>query len=365
MKPVRSTQHLHPMLWLLAVSGILLCAVFSYGCTKPVFTQEVALSPLAADAVLVDNAVREQTLLLIRSAEHSLYIEQMTLEDPLILSEIIVKAKSGLEIKILLDRWQPENQKTINQLKNNNISVQFYPAEKGQFHRQKFLISDNKAVLFMSAPWTEAYASFSSLAFMMSGDTVEKTLDAFARDWKYTTTLDLNRDTTTPRDQNIYQPEKVTLTSTVGIKNLILTHIETAQNTLQIETQQLSGNDDVINALVAARQRGCQVRILLDPSCQETTPHTLTIFSRAGVEYRFFNGKGKINSQNNILGQDKKLSRNFAIIDSWRLVYTSSAWIYNTLVINHEGALAIPSPAIAQKCVEIFQADWENATPQN
>ncbi|MCL1919358.1 MAG: phosphatidylserine/phosphatidylglycerophosphate/cardiolipin synthase family protein [Peptococcaceae bacterium] len=343
------TQHLNRIFWILAISGILLSAACTTGCAKPVFTQETALSPLGADAVLVDGAVHEQALQLIRSAEHSLYIEQMTLNDPLILSEIIAKAKTGLEVRILLDQWQRENQNTVSQLKSNNISVQYYPTEKGQFHRQKFLISDNTTVLFVSAPWTEDHAKFSSLAFMSSGDTAQKAVDLFARDWKYTTTLDL--DIKTPLDQSTLPPDKITLTSTAGIKNLILTHIETAQDSIQIETQQLSGDNDIITALVAAQQRGCQVRLLLDPSCQEATPQTLAIFADAGIEFRFFKA------------QDKILNRNFAVFDSQFLVYTSSAWIYSTFVINHEGALAIPSPSVAQKCAGIFQTDWESVTP--
>jgi phosphatidylserine/phosphatidylglycerophosphate/cardiolipin synthase-like enzyme len=296
-----------------------------------------------ADAILVDNAIREHTLEMIRNARHSLYIEQMTLSDPDILDEIIAKGNAGLEIRILLDRWQYENEATMSQLKNNNISAQYYPTEKGQFHRLKFIIADSQTVLFASAPWTQSHDSYSALAFVMSGDTVQKALDLFGRDWYYTTTLELNLH------KNIYDTEKITLTSTVGIKNLLLSHIEGAQQTIQITTQQLSGDIDILNALIAARQRGCQVSILLDSSCWSNTPNTIKALSDAAIEYRFFDT------------QDKVLFRNFGVFDSQRLVYTSSAWVYNTFVINHEGALAIPSPAAAQKCAELFQADWENA----
>ena len=334
---VKPAQHQHHILHTLIIV-ILFCAG---GCSSPVFNHESSLSSLSGEAILTGADVRNQALQLIQSANHSLYIEQLTLDDPVMLNEIIAKAQSGVKVKILLDRWQRENASTLEQLKNNNISAQYYPTEKGQYHCQKFIIADSRTVLFVSAPWSSSHAPYSAIALNMTGDTVQKALDLFAHDWQYTTTLepDITRLT--------YIPEKITLTSTSGIKNLILSHIESAHQTIWIETQHLS-SDEIVNALIAAQKRGCEIRIFLDASCQETIPNTLNTLTDAHIEYRFHNNPEEI------------LYRNFAVFDTCSLVYTSSAWVYNTFVINHEGALAIPSPSAARKCAEIFQADWEN-----
>jgi phosphatidylserine/phosphatidylglycerophosphate/cardiolipin synthase-like enzyme len=342
-----SSNAKHHHHFLRALSLILCCAAGLGGCATPIFKHEPPPSPLTGEALLIDDDVYNQALHLIHSANHTLYIEQMALDDPVILNEIITKAQAGVEIRILLDRWQPENGPTITLLKNNNISAQYYPTEKGQYHRQKLIIADNETALFLSTPWTDSPSLFSSLALIVTGDTVQKALDMFARDWQYTTTLGLNSARTA--DKPSTEPERVTLTSTVGMKNLILSYIESACQTIDLETQQLSGDEDIISALAAAQKRGCKVRIILDSSCLETTPNTLKTLADVHIEYRYFNTPGKI------------LSRNFAVFDTHSLVYTSSAWTYNTFVINYEGALAVPSPAAAQKGADIFQLDWESS----
>ncbi|MCL1790473.1 MAG: phospholipase D-like domain-containing protein [Peptococcaceae bacterium] len=317
------------------------------GCAATIFKYEPPPSLLNEKAVLIDNDIYRQTLLLIKNAEYTLYIEQMILADPVILNEIIAKAERGVEIRILLDRWQHENEPVVDRLKNNNISVQYYPTEKGQYHRQKFIISDNKTVLFVSVPWSDSQSSLSALAFIMTGDTVQKAVDLFARDWHYTTTLEL--DTFYTPQETARELERVTLSSTIGMKHLILSHIESAQESIRIETQQINGDEEIINALISAQKRGCQVRILLDPACLETTPNTIKSLTEAQIECRYYNIPGKT------------LSRNFAIIDTSILINTSSAWTYNTFIINHEGALIIPSLAVTRKCTEVFELDWDQS----
>ena len=327
------------------------CLFVTSGCTLPFLRQEKPpiVSDFPPESILIGNEIRTQTRILLESAQNIIYIEQMTISDSELLSQIIAKAHAGVEVRILLDQWQRENSKTVDLLKNENVSVQYYPTARGQFHRAKFMIIDHKIAVFYSAPWTTAGFNSAAVAFKITGSTVQSAAELFGRDWSDTTTLTL----TIPKGDSLWQ-DNITLART-NIKNQILTRIKSASADIWIETQQLSGDvddQDIINALVAARQRGCRVRLILDPACAQATPMTIQIFADAGIEYRYYKGPN-----------GETLGRNFGIFDGTSFIHCSSAWTHYTIFINHECSLTIPSPQATQKMMEIFQADWDFSAP--
>jgi len=139
---------------------ILIICLFLTGCSldlKSLLIKEkdAPISNLNAEALYFDGKnARAKTIELINSAQKSIYIEQKIFSDPKLKELIIEKAKSGVEIKILLDKFETPNRGTLNEFKSNNISVQYYPTQKGQTDEAKFLIVDLEEAIIYSFPWT-------------------------------------------------------------------------------------------------------------------------------------------------------------------------------------------------------------------
>lgn len=328
----------------LIILGYLLtgCALLHLG-AQP---EAKPLSDLAASAVISGtDAVKAATLELLVSAEHAVFVEQFSLTDPEILDILIAKGNAGVEIHILLDRWQGENQAAMATLKNNNISVQYYPASKGQYQRSRYLTVDYTEALFYSTDWVPD-TSLHSLALRLSGETAWLLTKSFASDWLLTTTLSLEL----PANPNL-TAEHITFTSGVNLKTNILAQLQSAQEEILIESIQIS-QEDTLLALIAAAERGVQVQIILNLNAEETMPESLRRLLDAGVAVRLLNGSDAM-----------PLSYTFATIDGLTTLFSASAWSHATFVINHESALVIPSPAVTVHLAAQFHTDWQNSRP--
>ncbi|MDR0434797.1 MAG: phosphatidylserine/phosphatidylglycerophosphate/cardiolipin synthase family protein [Gracilibacteraceae bacterium] len=308
---------------------------------------ENAVSPLPAAALLIDAAaIKEETAALIRQAQSTLWLEQFIFDEPELLALLIEKAAAGVNIHILLDRWQTANQKTVETLKNNNISVQYYPAQKGQYQRVRYMVADSAAAIVYSSDWTARAPLIRRMAVKLDGRAALKIARSFAADWQSTTTLPLVLPTTEPAE------DYVSLAEGAGVRQGVLNQINSAEREILVESIQIS-QEDVLNALISARQRGCAVRAILNPDAVTTTPNSLRRLLDAGVEARLYQGGETAET----------IDYTFAVFDGRSLLFAPSAWSHASFVINHETLLTIPAPACAEKMQEIFALDWEKSVP--
>lgn len=308
---------------------------------------EEKISNLASNAVLLDmKEIRSMTISLLQKASRAIFIELSALDDAEIIDLLINKSKEGVEIRILLDQWQRENSPTINTLKNNNISVQYYPTEKGQYHRVRYLVTDYRSAIFYGTDWTSKGFNSHSMAIVLTGDTAWKITKAFDRDWLYTTTLSLEL----PAEVTLPE-ENITFSSASGnVKQQILRSLKAAQSEIKIITEQLS-EPDTVEAIIEAKERGCDIKIILNPSCAVATPNTIKKFQEAGIDLRFFRHPA-----------DLALGMNLGIFDNSKLITTSSSWTYQAFVINHEASLTLSYPQAIPKINDLFEQEWNNST---
>jgi phosphatidylserine/phosphatidylglycerophosphate/cardiolipin synthase-like enzyme len=310
----------------------------------------VPVSDLPADAVLIDNAaIKEETAALIRQTQSTLWIEQFVFSDPELLALLVEKARDGIEIHILLDRWQTGNQAAIETLKNNNISVQYYPVQKGQYQRARYMLSDGGAALFYSSDWMANAPPLRRLAVRLEGGGAEELARCFVSDWQYTTTRSLSLPAgPSPPDDHI------TAATGAGLRQSILNRINGASREILVESIQIS-QEDVLNALIEAGQRGCVIRLLLNAEAVTTTPNSLERLRAAGIEIRLYRGPES--------EPEETIDYTFAVFDGQILSVAASAWSHAAFIINHEIGLTIPSPACAEKMKAVFALDWENSDP--
>jgi phosphatidylserine/phosphatidylglycerophosphate/cardiolipin synthase-like enzyme len=320
--------------------------LFQSGCTlnfNKLFDKEAPISSLSAEAIYINgDTIYKLTTDMISTAQKSIYIEQAEFDDSHLIQLLIQKAREGLDVRILLDQWQQVNQTTLDQLKSQNISVQFYPARKGQLNRVKLLVIDHEQALVYCSPWTEKGFDSHTLAVKLTDRSAWKAANVFSRDWEFTTTLTLNvPETSSLPDDNIV------LATNAKVKQQIIEHINSSTKTIWAETALVS-EEDTVQALIDAVKKGREVRLILDPTEAKANPVTIETLKNSGIQIRTYS-------------TNKPHGLNIGIFDGKTFIQSSSSWTYNSFVINHELSITVPSPIATEKLVELFNQDWADS----
>ncbi|RNC29752.1 MAG: Cardiolipin synthase [Candidatus Dichloromethanomonas elyunquensis] len=329
---------------------IFLCITILSGCNiKLPFLKEKkpeVISNLSANSILTDSyEIRSQTIQIINNAQRAVFVQLSALDDAEIINLLVEKSRSGVKVHILLDQWQRENSETVKNLKNQNVSIQYYPAQKGQYQRVRYLVADYQLAVFYGNDWTAKGFASHTLAIKLTGNAAWIMAKSFDKDWSYTTTLSLGL----PENMNLPK-DNIIFTQNSGVKPQLLKQINSSDKEIIAEVEQISDPESV-DALVAAKKRGCIVKLIVSPSCATVTPNTIKKFKDTGIEVRYFNSPNKL-----------PIGFNLSIFDNKSIIMTSSSWTYYAFVINHEGALVIPSPTASDSLSNTLNQEWLNAT---
>ncbi|MDP4125499.1 MAG: phosphatidylserine/phosphatidylglycerophosphate/cardiolipin synthase family protein [Bacillota bacterium] len=325
------------------------CLIALNGCSLKVpnlFPKEVPTSNLPAEALVIDDAIYSRISSLIDSAKTSIYVEQAEFDDPRLIQQLITKANSGVDVRILLDQWQKENRATLDQLKSQNspnISIQFYPAQKGQLNHTKLLIIDQKLSLINGPPWTNSGFKTHDFAVELSGKSAWKAAGIFSKDWEFTTTFSLPVTKTSPLPE-----DNIVLAVNANVKQQLTDLISASTKSIWVENPEIT-DPDLILALTTAAEKGRDVRIIGDRAVYTKTPVTLEKLQTKGVQIRYY-------PITPILGT------HIAIFDNKSFNLSSSGWTHYSFLANHEFSITVPSPTATAKTAELFNQDWEKST---
>lgn len=319
--------------------------IFLSGCSIKIpelFPEEVSVSNLPAEALFIDkDAIYSKTVKVIESAQSSIYVEQATFDDPALIQLLITKSRAGIDVRVLLDQWQKVNRTTLDQLKSQNVSIQFYPAQKGQINHTKYLIVDQKHALIYGPAWTTEGFQAHDLAVELTGQSAWKAAGLFSKDWAFTTTLplDVPKTSTLPEDN-------IVLATNANVRQQIIDHISSSTKTIWIESTELT-DPDLKQALIDASVKGCDVRLILDQSLTTKTPVTLEDLSSNGVKIRYY---------------PSQLGMNLALFDSSTFLLSSPGWTKYSFLADHEFSITVPSPVASNQLVTMFNQDWEKSS---
>lgn len=328
--------------------SIILFMLLISGCSLLSTNQDVEekISNLTAESILLNSdEIKTQTISLIKDAEKAIYIQLSALNDPQIINLLMERSQEGLDIRILLDQWQRDNSTTVGTLKNNNVSVQYYPAQKGQYQKVRYMVVDYSIAMFFGEDWTSKGFSSYTIAVKLTGDTAWKITKSFEKDWLYTTTLALDL----PKEMDLVK-ENISYATNTNVKQQILGYTNSSQTEIKIIVEQFS-DSDTVDALLEAKTRGVDIKLLLSPSTKVDTPNTIKKLEDAEIDIRYNNHP-----------EEHPMKLNLGIFDDKTLIVTSSSWTYYTFIINHECSLTIPSPEAVNKIDGIFDQEWENGT---
>ena len=333
------------------IFSILFLQLFSMlllsGCTLkvPKLSPKVApISNLPSEALFIDkDAIYNRTLALIESAQTSIYVEQAEFDDPRLIQLLLTKSSSGIDVRILLDQWQKVNRGTLDLLKSQNVSIQFYPAQKGQYNHTKYLIVDQKLALIYGPSWTANGLLSHDLAVELSGRSAWKTATLFSRDWEFTTTFPLN-----VAKESLLPEDNIILAVNANVKQQLTEQISTSTKSIWIENSEIT-EPDLKQALIDAAAKGCDVRLILNQAIANKAPVTLEELKANGVHIRYYPSQ-------------PELGMHLAIFDDSSFLLSSSGWTRNSFVTNHEFSITVPSPTASVKLGQLFNQDWERST---
>jgi len=321
--------------------------LFLSGCSikLPKFSPKIApISNLPAQALFIDKeALYNRTLALIDSAQASIYVEQAEFDDPRLIQLLLTKSRSGIDVRILLDQWQKVNRATLDELKSQNVSIQFYPAQKGQINHTKYLIVDQNQALIYGPSWTAAGLLGHDLAVELSGRAAWKTAAQFSKDWEFTTTFPLAVAKT-----SLSPEDNIVLAVNANVKQQLSEQISASTKSIWIENSEIT-EPDLKQALIDAAQKGRDIRLILDRTVASENPVTLEALKSSGVHIRYY-------------PTQPELGMHLAIFDNSSFLLSSSGWTRYSFVADHEFSITVPSPTASAKLGQMFTQDWEKST---
>jgi cardiolipin synthase len=326
---------------------LLLSMLFLSGCSlklPKLFPKPVPISGLPAEALFIDkDAIYNRTLILTQSAQKSIYVEQAQFDDPRLVQLLLTKSRAGIDVRILLDQWQKVNRATLDQLKSQNVSIQYYPAQKGQINHTKYLIVDQNTAMIYGPAWTLDGLLAHDLAVELSGKSAWKAATLFSKDWEFTTTFPLTVPTTSPLPD-----DKIVLATNANVKQQLTEQISASTKSICIETSEIT-DPDIIQALIDVAEKGRDVRLILDRAVTIKTPVTIEKLTSKGIIIRYFPDK-------------MPLGMHLALFDNSSFLLSSSDWTHISFVYNHEFSITVPSPLASAKLGDLFKQDWGKST---
>ncbi len=328
---------------------LLFSILFLSGCSLklPFFSAKpTPISTLPAEALYVDKAaIYARTLALIQSAQSSVYVEQAEFDDSQLIQLLLAKSRAGIDVRILLDQWQKVNRTTLDLLKSQNVSIQYYPAQKGQINHTKYLIIDQKTAMIYGPPWTADGLIAHDLAVELTGRSAWKAATLFSNDWEFTTTFPLSVPKT-----SLLPDDHIVLATNAKVKQQLSEKISASTTSIWIEISEISETTDseLVQALIEAAVKGRDVRLILERKVTSKPSITLDQLKANKVLIRYY-------------PTETPLGMHLGIFDNSTFLLSSSDWTRSSFVMNHEFSITVPSPSASLKLANLFMKDWEKS----
>lgn len=159
----------------------------------------------------------------------------------------------------------------------------------------------------------------------------------------------LSTCTAQPKEPLSYDSLQVYFSPQGGCQQAIIEEIGKARKTLDIAMFSFT-NRELGNAAIAARNRGVEVRVVLDESQAANKYSKKNYFLNKGIPIRLTRGLGR-----------GIMHHKFAVIDGQVILTGSFNWTANAEENNFENLLVIHSPVLAMKYADEFQKIYGTA----
>jgi cardiolipin synthase len=281
------------------------------------------------------------------------------------------KAKAGVTVEMMLDpnlgvlpELKNASQPIVKDLLANGVKLKPYPIKLLRSQVGKDRIVDHSKVIVVDG--REAMVGGMNLAdpFMANHDLMVELHGEAARDLAQNLRHDY-RKADSFSTKAFADPAQVRVNAT-GLartfnKEAVLTAIQRATSSCYVLMFQLT-HDEVIKALIEARKRGVDVRVILDPGVHDdlipfikkaprgfpNLPAALEL-KAAGIPVKWYRLKPDM----------EHMHAKSAVIDQATCFVGSTNWTYNGFANNNETSLEITGGSAPGRLHEVFLQDWE------
>lgn len=337
------------------------------------FTRGNKVTPLVDEEAAPDAAheIFAQVEQTIKSAKTSIQVEMFNIDKKSIIDLLVSEARKGIQVQVIMDPpnegWETSRKAAIETLRKGGVDVQIYPAAEagspqakfGQLDHVKLLIVDGQKAIIGGMNWGEHSPANHDYDVAIEGPAVEKMGWLFREDWMASggTSQELPRiPKVTARGGDMVNLVVSGLDEkerTVG--KTIRRAIDNARKSIHAELFVLSDRP-TIEALVAAKERGVDVKVILNPieikgnRINEKAAETL---KAAGVDVKWF----ECNPDTK-----QKLHAKMAVFDDDQVIVGSANWSYAGFNTNREADVEVLSRGTASAFDKIFRNDWKTRT---
>ncbi|MCK4366850.1 MAG: lamin tail domain-containing protein [Thermoplasmata archaeon] len=350
---------------------------------------------------------------LLRNATHSILLNAYQLTSKAIGDELAKAALRGTEVRILLE-GQPVSGMTsrglalIEDLASLGVDVRLLveSPEDATFKRYaynhaKYAVIDNRSLLLSSENWgnngypddgegnrgwgvvveDEELAAYFTHVFLEDWNPLRRDSMAFD-DALERLHVHEDEDASQGREEpfltELRLTEAVEVTALIGPDNAmdddtILGMIDAAEDRILVEqfyirkTWRVRGNEFLnpfLDRLIKAAERGCEVKVLLDPTWYNVLPSDPNDNDDT-VEFLNSLAVGQnLNMTAKLMDLDAhgivKLHNKGMVVDGDRVLISSLNWNYNSFARNREAGLILTNERIAAYFERIFMHDWKD-----
>ena len=328
------------------------------------FTSQNDVTPLI-DGPAVFASARE----MVKSAQSVIQLEMYDLGHNEMVDLLCHEAKQGITVQVLLDPKPGINpshtaakKATVHKLKSNGVEVMYFPLVKDkkihQIDHIKMLIVDGRSVLIGGMNWGVHSPVNHDADIKIEGQAVNYYRNVFNDGWKRSGGKMLTQEP--PKAQPV--PGKTgeiegmgtEFKRANGIKRAVMRNIGKAQKSIHLECFVLSDRE-VIQGLMDAKQRGVEVKVLLDPTgvASNFSPNgkTFDALKEAGIEVKWY----EVDSS-----KKQKLHAKWGVFDNEEMIIGSANWSFSGLQVNREIGAGVKDQPTVCAFDKQFAHDWEN-----
>lgn len=299
----------------------------------------------------------------IKSAKSSVQLQMYRLGHNKIVDLLANQAQKGIKVQVLLDPtpgYNPkdaEEQKQIQDyLKSAGVEILKYPIDKpgGKIDHVKLLVVDKKSVVMGGINWDKHSFMNTDSDVFMEGPVVNQAVSIFQNDWNISGGKNIPG---TVNNQPIPGGDTTARMATTeedrqDIKTVIQDNIKNAKKSIYMEAFSLAEKETIQN-LIEAKQRGVDVRVLMDPNKPIFFINNKSAkeLKDAGVQVRWLNVD---------IQKQEKLHAKLAVFDEETTIIGSCNFTKNGMEINHEANVELISKSVGPAFSKMFEDHWNN-----